>query len=283
MLFALIRYAPGRGLNWFFGHESKYGSAIVLLSLIFLFTSSFSWKNRILFLLMLSGALFSMKGKIFGFYAFAFLFTFFYNDKFLFKLSLKNTFIGILTLGFVFWAAQDKILYYTQGFFLSSEEEEEMLHNLARPLLYLTSYHIMNDYFPFGSGFGSFATHASRVDYSSTYSEYGLDRIWGLSENYSAFVADTHFPSLAQFGWVGAALFLLFWYWMIKNANKYKLMTNNSYAYFLIILTFVFLMIECVADAAFTNNRGFMSMLLLGYFMNELRAETSVKPLAENK
>jgi len=167
---------------------------------------------------------------------------------------------------FVFWAAQDKILFYGQGFFLDKSIEE---HNLARPVLYMTSVEILQDYFPFGSGFGSFATHASQVVYSPIYEAYEISSVWGLSEDFSVFVADTHFPSLAQFGIMGVILFVLFWRALIRKANSEKLKDPDNPAYFFIILVIVFLMIELVADAAFTNNRGFFSMLFLGYLFNE--------------
>ncbi|MCA1745269.1 MAG: hypothetical protein LC643_06115 [Bacteroidales bacterium] len=192
------------GLSWFFGHEAKFATAIVILALLYLYSSP------------------------------------------------------------------DKILFYAQGFFLDRSIED---HNLARPVLYMTSVEILQDYFPFGSGFGSFATHASRVVYSPIYEAYEISGVWGLSEEFSAFIADTHFPSLAQFGVVGVVLFILFWRTLIKKANACKLSMPDNSAYFFIVLIFVFLMIEMVADAAFTNNRGFFSMLFLGYLFNEYKSQ----------
>jgi hypothetical protein len=258
-------------LGLFFGHETRYATAIVILGLLYLYTSAFTWKNRIIFLLMLAAGLFSFKGKFFGFYAFSVLMVLIYNRHFYLKVSFRNLFFGAVAIIFVFWAAQDKILYYGQGFFLDKSIED---HNIARPILYLTSFEILQDYFPFGSGFGSFATHASRVVYSPIYEAYGLSSVWGLSEELPDFIADTHFPSLAQFGIVGVILFLLFWRALIKQANAEKLRMPDKSAYFFIVMVFVFLMIEMVADAAFTNNRGFFAMLFLGYLFNEYQHQS---------
>ena len=85
LIWALYTSGLGRGFNWFFGHESKFGTAIVLLSVLYFFTGPFTWKNRLLFLLMLTAGIFSMKGKFFGFYAFAVFFTFLYGEKFFLK------------------------------------------------------------------------------------------------------------------------------------------------------------------------------------------------------
>ncbi len=263
---ALVTGNPHRGLNWFFVHPAKFATAITILSLLYLYTSEFTRRNRIIFILMLSAGLFSMKGKFYGFFAFSVLMVLIYDHRFFLKLSFRNLILGFLVVGFVFWAAQDKIFFYAQGFLLDKATED---HNLARPVLYVTSAQIMHDYFPFGSGFGSFATHASGAFYSKTYGEYEIDKVWGLSESFSSFIADTHFPSLAQFGLVSLFLFVLFWRELIKEANRRKKADPSNHAYLLIVLVFVFLMIEMVADAAFTNNRGFISMLFLGYLFNE--------------
>lgn len=262
----LIKNDLGNVMIMFFGHSSKFGTAIVILSLLYLYTSEFTRKNRLVFILMLSVGLFSTRAKFYGFYAFSLLMVLIYNPRFFLKLSFRNLVLGVFIVGLVFWAAQEKILYYAQGFFLDKTIVD---HNLARPALYVTSVQIMYDYFPFGSGFGSFATHASGAFYSEIYRDYEIDMVWGLSEDFSPFVADTHFPSLAQFGVVGLFLFVLFWRELIKEANRRKKADPSNHAYLLIVLVFVFLMIEMVADAAFTNNRGFISMLFLGYLFNE--------------
>lgn len=263
---ALVVGNPHHGLNWFFAHPAKFATAITILSLLYLYTSKCTFKDKVVFIFMLSAGLFSMRGKFYGFFAFSVLMIFIYNHRFFLKVSFRNFVLGIFVVGFVFWAAQDKILFYAQGFFLDKATED---HNLARPVLYVTSTQIMYDYFPFGSGFGSFATHASGAYYSKIYGEYEIDKVWGLSESFSSFVADTHFPSLAQFGVVGLFLFILFWRELIKEANRCKIADPQNHSYLLIVFVFVFLMIEMVADAAFTNNRGFISMLLLGYLFND--------------
>ena len=259
-----------RVLKWFFMHPSRYGTAMVLLSLVYLYTSKFNGKNKILFLVMLSFGLFSAKGKFFGFYAFAVLFTIIYSQRFYLRMSLRNLIFGLVAFLVVLFAAQEKVIYYSKGFFADREETKDFL---ARPVLYLTSGKILQDYFPFGSGFGSFATHASRTNYSKIYEEYGIDKVWGLSRDYPYFIADTYYPSLAQFGIVGVLLFILFWRAIIQMANRFKEREPDNPAYFFVVLIIVFLMIEMVADATFTNNRGFIFMILLGYLLNEYKSQ----------
>ncbi|MGQ1946401.1 hypothetical protein ACT3CD_04780 [Geofilum sp. OHC36d9] len=265
-----------RVLKWFYMHPSRYATAIVLLSMLYLYASKFNRTNKFIFLVMLSFGLLSAKGKFYGFYAFAVLFTIIYGHRFYLRMSFRNLIFGVLALSAVLFAAQEKVIYYSQGFLADKADTEDFL---ARPVLYLTAGKILYDYFPFGSGFGSFATHASRTSYSEIYEEYGIDKVWGLSRDYPYFIADTHYPSLAQFGVVGILLFILFWRAIIQMANRCKEMDPDNPAYFFVVLIIVFLVIEMVADATFTNNRGFISMVFLGYLLNEYkRSEMSNRP-----
>jgi O-antigen ligase len=255
-------------LKGFYAHPSRYGTAIVLLSMFYLYTSKFNRKNKIIFLVMLSFGLFSAKGKFYGYYAFAVLLTLIYGHRFYLRLSFRNLIFGVLAISAVLFAAQEKLMYYSQGFLADKAETNDFL---ARPVLYLTAGKILQDYFPFGSGFGSFATYASRTSYSRIYEEYGIDKVWGLSRDYPYFIADTQYPSLAQFGVVGVLLFILFWRAIIQMANRYKEKEPDNPAYFFVVLIIVFLLIEMVADATFTYNRGFILMAFLGYLLNEYK------------
>ena len=91
--------------------------------------------------------------------------------------------------------------YYVSG--LSNDE-------LAGPMTYKTSLKILYDYFPFGSGMGSFACNGAWKYYSPLYYKYKLNDIWGLDEG-GGFICDAYYPTLAQFGIVGVFFFLWFW------------------------------------------------------------------------
>lgn len=252
----------------FFQHPSRYGTAIIILSLFYLYTSKFTKKDKIVFFIMLSFGLLSGKAKFFGFYAFTIVLLYLYNKSFYLKISLRNLFIGIVTLALVGIAAKDKILFYGQGFLI---DKDEVSYSLARPVLYVTSWEIIKDYFPFGSGFGSFATHASRKPYSQIYSDYNIDGVWGLSKENPSFIADTYFPSLAQFGLLGVILFFSFWIAIVKRMNHYKRKYPDNNGYFFALLIVGFFLIELVADATFTYNRGFILMMFLGYIFNDYK------------
>lgn len=79
-------------------------------------------------------------------------------------------FVLIVAVLVVTWTKFD--VYYVSGF--SNDQ-------LARPMTYKTSLQILWDYFPFGSGMGSFACNGAWKYYSPLYYEYHLTDIWGLS------------------------------------------------------------------------------------------------------
>jgi hypothetical protein len=80
-----------------------------------------------------------------------------------------------------------------------------------RLILYQTSVQLAVKEFPLGAGLGRFASPMSRVVFSPVYSEYGLDRIWGLTPAYSAYINDTFWPHiLGEIGTFGLAAYLVF-------------------------------------------------------------------------
>jgi O-antigen ligase len=78
----------------------------------------------------------------------------------------------------------------------------------ARGLLYKASANIAVTNFPFGEGFGRFASFTSTNPYSAVYDEYGLSGVWGLSRTQPQFISDTSWPSvLGETGVAGLAFF----------------------------------------------------------------------------
>ena len=60
--------------------------------------------------------------------------------------------------------------------------------NSARNQLTIKSIEIAKDYFPVGSGFGTYASHMSGVNYSPMYYKYGLSGIYGLVKGHVEFI-----------------------------------------------------------------------------------------------
>ena len=181
------------------------------------------------------------------------------------QFNAKTIPVFLIILFGVAFVAKDKIeLYFIQS--LTGEEKDL----LARFVLYSTSINILfYDFVPFGSGLASFATHASGLYYSDIYPFYGIDGVWGLSKKEWYFVADTYYPSLAQFGIVGVILYIVFWIYILKKSFYYFKQTNHVKYFLIAILIVGFVSIENVADASFTSNRGFFMMMFLGLVLSE--------------
>ncbi len=80
-----------------------------------------------------------------------------------------------------------------------------------RLLLYETSVSIATTEFPFGAGLGRFGSPMSRLNFSPLYAQYGLDRIWGLTPQFPAYVTDTFWPHiLGEIGVLGLAAYAIF-------------------------------------------------------------------------
>ncbi len=256
----------------FIDHPSCYAALITSISLVYLYCGNYTTKEKIIFLIMLSMGIASGRSKFYGFFATAF-FTIFYLGKIEnLKLNFRNILACILLLGAIIFITREKLdLYFVQGLTDNPEEKDLM----ARFALYATSLLILQDFMPFGSGLASFGTHASAVYYSNIYTQYGIDSVWGLSKSFNKFIADTYYPSLAQFGIVGVVLFLLFWIHIIKKSIKYSLNINNPKLLTITILIIGYILIENIADASFTSNRGFFMMTFLGLIAANQKTENN--------
>ena len=182
------------------------------------------------------------------------------------KTVLQLTLLAVVCIAFT-WSKFD--WYYVSGW-----ENEE----LARPMTYKTALLILKDYFPFGPGMGTFGTYAAAVHYSPLYYSYHLNEIWGLSESFSAFVADAFYPTLAQYGVVGVGFFVWFWARRLKNINQ---ITDIRY-YRVALLAFFCLAIESVADTSYLSGKGMGYFMLLGLCLNSTyRPKTKEKAETE--
>lgn len=246
-------------------HPTNFAASVVCLSLVYLYCSDYTRKDKLVFILMLSLGVFSGRSKFYGFFVLASCLVLYLDDIKKIQFNAKTIPVFLIILFGVAFVAKDKIeLYFIQS--LTGEEKDL----LARFVLYSTSINILfYDFVPFGSGLASFATHASGLYYSDIYPFYGIDGVWGLSKKEWYFVADTYYPSLAQFGIVGVILYIVFWIYILKKSFYYFKQTNQVKYFLIAILIVGFVSIENVADASFTSNRGFFMMMFLGLVLSE--------------
>lgn len=204
------------------------------------------------------------RAKYYGFVVLALFMLFVYKPGMMNLKNLRNLGIIVLVLGAVLFVSWNKIEYY---FITGSSDtfDPEVAQSFARPVLYATSILILADHFWLGSGLASFATSSSSADiyYSDVYYKYGVDAVWGLSPAYDAFISDTFYPELAQFGFVGIVLFVVFCWWiwrrllMLLHAGRLPLFVIG-------VLGLCFLAIDATSNCCILQISGSLIMAVLG-------------------
>jgi hypothetical protein len=269
----MIYMVSDKVIRFAFGHESRLATASSVLALLYLYCSRYDKTDKLIFILLLSVGILSGRSKHFGFFAICLLAMIYINQSFKMKLSVRNITFVIVALAFAIFVAREKIYYYfiTGGFGDGARAPNDLY---ARMALYYFSLRIFTDYFPFGSGFATYATYASGTDYSPIYIKYGMQNMHGLAKDASEFVADTYFPALAQFGVAGVLLFFSFWIHLaLKSIKAYR---RNKYKEATIaLLIIMFFMIESTSDATITHNRGLFIMMLLGVLCSDMQQKSS--------
>lgn len=208
-------------------------------------------------LLMLVGLL-APKFKFMGEVVCFFYFVVFLKKKLNFRSSktIVSLLIMLTIILYVTWFKFD--VYYVSG--MDNEE-------LARPMTYKTAWKLLWDYFPFGPGMGSFAEKGAMEYYSPLYYEYGLNKIWGLTPMGTFFIADAFYPSLAQFGIVGAILFVIFWK---RRLTEFVSISDMRY-YKMAFMAFLCLAIEQTADSSWLSGKGMGYCMIIALCLNANR------------
>lgn len=177
-----------------------------------------------------------------------------------FKKSGRSLFVAALllapVLAFIFGSELAKLM--------SSRVSEYIFEENARAALYVASTQIANDYFPFGSGAGTFASQPSRsLYYSPIYYEYGVNFYYGASSEYSSFLMDVGWPKfLAEAGWLGGGAYFLAYFMALIGLVLSFLRSPSAVNMFgLMVGTVVFS--SALGSAVFTGDMGLMACAIL--------------------
>ncbi|MBC2843855.1 hypothetical protein [Winogradskyella flava] len=261
------------GLNsieLFFRHTSRYAFAF---SFIFLVLLSKHYKKKIglLFLIIFIGAL-SLRVKYFGFVFISMIFLF-YGKKLI--RTPKPVFfwsLGILITLMVF-IFKEKILMY-----FSFENLEDAW---SRAVVLYYSFIIGADYFPLGTGFGTYSSYYSGAYYSWVYDLYGISNVYGIKRTYWKFIADQYWPMiLGQFGYIGlmSMLFVMYNY-LVLFLNVVKTHVHNNKNYFLylsVLLGLLMLLIDSTSDAIFSQQRAVAIFIYFALVMNTVKNRENI-------
>lgn len=133
----------------------------------------------------------------------------------------------------------------------------------ARLRLNETSMQIAKDYFPLGTGFGTFASTFSVRPYSKVYYLYRLNNVYGLSPGEATFVSDTFWPMIiGQFGWLGTIGYvtaLLAVFKMINHIQK-----QDKYIFYASLISFIYLLISSTSESAFVHTMAVPLGVIIG-------------------
>lgn len=256
-ILAIYCYSIFPYINDLYPNTTNYYHACTFAGILYLFSSEMKTKNYWIFLVFLLPGLASFRSKFLAeliVYAFLLLYV-----KKPIKPSLRLIFIMLILAAVAIWVNYEKFSMY----FITGYDE-----GAARTLMYYTSLEMLKDYFPFGSGFGTFGTDASGLYYSPIYYKYGLNYVFGCSPNdygtETSFFMDTFYPViLGQFGIIGTILFIKFWLIKLKEISAIMI---EKYKLFMIV--FVYLAIEGIASGTFLGAQTVPAMMTLGLCLN---------------
>jgi hypothetical protein len=134
--------------------------------------------------------------------------------------------------------------------------------NAPRFLIYKNSVVTANNYFPLGSGLGTYGGEMARRNYSQLYYNYGFNKIWGMNKKYGQFLNDNYWPMiLAQFGYFSVIAIVAIYYILFKELygiKKKKLKT-------LCVISFIYIMIHSLGSAALTGFEGILVSFIFSF------------------
>lgn len=123
----------------------------------------------------------------------------------------------------------------------------------ARSVMLFTSFKIMKDYFPIGTGFGCYASHSAAVNYSPVYIKYGFNYIYELrNAAEGTFFDDQFWPIIfGQTGVIGTAAYICILVFLFRKVQK--LFKVNLKTYTAALVVFIYLLVSSTAEPTFNN------------------------------
>ena len=249
------RYGIG-SIQLMFGHPSNLGAHTVFFVAFLCVLQPYlrtadgkrSVLNRINAVLtfgLLGVLLLTLRLRLFGFVIF-FLILYVYMILIGGRLSFPSVLLAVGGALAVGW----KRLY---GYYFSPYAA-----SMARGQLAINGVRIANEYFPFGTGFGTFGSRMAQINYSPLYFKYGMMTTLGLSPEHPNYACDAFVPMLlGETGWLGTAAYLGIL--LLLLAQLFRLQKRSpkgigrSYAVFTALLLLAYEVLEATGTLAFSE------------------------------
>ena len=257
---AQIRYGM-RSTQLYYEVHTFFAAAcsflIALLTLVKNKTNHFEVKICILLLMLAS----TLRSKAFG-AIILYMVIYFYVFLRKKKINAMTVIVTALAGLFIAWSQ-------IQFYFFSNIKDDS-----ARNMLLLKCFKVAKDYFPFGAGFGTFASYYSGKYYSPLYSLYSLSNVHGLKFDDVAFVSDSFWPMIiGQNGYIGVVCYALALVFLLKKINFYFKIKKEYYAAALFALGY--LGISSLAESAFVNSFAIPLAMVIGMIIFRNKSEVT--------
>lgn len=145
----------------------------------------------------------------------------------------------------------------------------------ARAILLRYGLKTMINYFPLGSGFGTFGSDIAFTHYSKLYMQYGFNSIYGMREGEGYYLNDNYWPMImGQFGILG--LILVFYILLIFMKMVLQETQRNRYLYFAAFCALGFLALSSIASKSYSEYSSICVFLLLGVFVQRERKMSKI-------
>ena len=250
-------------MNIYFTNLSRFYPICILTAISYLYFSNQEKKDYYIALIILIPGLFTQKSKFLVEFL-AFIMIMLYVKERI-KVSFKMLFLFSAFIIISIYITWTKFRHY----FVDTEDEA------ARTLFYIYAIKNYIDFFPFGSGYGTYATEAAARFYSPLYYKYGFAYVRGLSpESYRTdhnYLNDTFYPILSQFGIVGTLLYI--WFWIRRWYDSKRLILRK---YKQCIFMFSIMAIQCIAVNSFTGSIGVPYMMMIGMLLSTTRNQKRI-------
>lgn len=240
-------------VSLFYGHSTSFGDICIVLLTLTMYLKKHI-KNNMFFICGLSFCLIStVRLKII-----ACLILVLIINVMIVKYRKKITITrGLIISIIAIVVAWRQIIVY----FFSDEVET------ARHALLVSSFKIAKDYFPLGTGFGTFASSASEKFYSKVYYMYNLTNVYGLNGENTKYISDIFWPTIiGEIGVTGLCIYLIIL--TILFFQIQKLYKKNRNKYFVAIYIYVYMIASSLSTSAFLSANGIIMAFILGMFLS---------------
>lgn len=133
---------------------------------------------------------------------------------------------------------------------------------VPRTALHVIGLKILVDFFPFGSGLGTFASYLSGRYYSNIYDLYGISNVVGMNREEYHFISDVFWPYIyGQFGIFGMLIYGKLIFSIFIRQFRASIADGSRLA---VTVVWIYALIASTSEAYFTNGTGVQMALFLG-------------------